>query len=31
MRWNRDNAQRMLLIRSATLSDEFDDLWLRVA
>jgi hypothetical protein len=31
MRWNSDNAQRMLLIRSASLSDEFDDLWQKVA
>lgn len=31
MRWNHNNAQRMLLIRSATLSDTFDDLWQKVA
>ena len=31
MRWNRDNAQRILIIRSASLSDEFDDLWQKVA
>jgi hypothetical protein len=31
MRWNSDNAQRMLVIRSASLSDEFDDLWRKVA
>lgn len=27
MRWNRDNVNRMLVIRSAVLSDNFDDLW----
>ena len=27
MRWDRDNADRMLVIRSAILSDAFDDLW----
>jgi hypothetical protein len=31
MRWKRDSAQRMLVIRSASLSDEFDDLWQKVA
>jgi hypothetical protein len=31
MRWTSDNAQRMLSIRSAILSDEFDDLWQKVA
>lgn len=31
MRWNNDNAQRMLVIRSATLSDTFDNLWQKVA
>lgn len=31
MRWNKDNAQRILLIRSASLSDTFDDLWQKVA
>lgn len=31
MRWNSDNAQRMLVIRSASLSDEFDVLWQKVA
>ena len=31
MRWNNDNVQRMLVIRSATLSDTFDDLWQKVA
>lgn len=31
MRWNHDNAQRMLTIRSLTLSNEFDDLWKKVA
>jgi len=31
MRWNADNAQRMLVIRSASLSDEFDDLWRNAA
>jgi hypothetical protein len=31
MRWNNDNAQRMLVIRSATLSDTFDALWQKVA
>jgi hypothetical protein len=31
MRWNSDNAERMLVIRSASLSYEFDDLWHRVA
>jgi hypothetical protein len=27
MRWSRLNAQRMLIIRSAVLSNEFDSLW----
>lgn len=27
MRWNRDNAHRMLVIRAASLSDDFDELW----
>jgi hypothetical protein len=31
MRWNRDNAQRMLVLRSASLSNEFDHLWQKVA
>jgi len=31
MRWNPDHAQRMLVIRSASLSDEFDHLWQKVA
>jgi hypothetical protein len=31
MRWNSANAQRMLVIRSASLSCEFDDLWQKVA
>lgn len=31
MRWNSDNAQRMLVIRSACLSTTFDDLWQKVA
>lgn len=31
MRWNSDNAQRMLVIRSASLSASFDDLWQKVA
>lgn len=31
MRWNSDCAQRMLVIRSASLSDEFDNLWHKVA
>lgn len=31
MRWNKDNAQRMLVIRSASLSATFDDLWQKVA
>jgi len=31
MRWNSDQAQRMLVIRSVTLSDEFDELWQKVA
>lgn len=31
MRWNSHNAQRMLVIRSASLSDTFDDLWQKVA
>jgi hypothetical protein len=31
MRWNSDNAQRMLVIRSASLSQQFDDLWRKVA
>lgn len=31
MRWNRNNAQRMLVIRAACLSHSFDDLWNKVA
>ena len=31
MRWNSDCVQRLLVIRSASLSDEFDDLWQKVA
>lgn len=31
MRWKRDNAQRMLVIRAACLGNEFDDLWDKVA
>ena len=27
MRWSRPNAERMLVIRSAVLSDDFDTLW----
>ena len=27
MRWSRIGAQRMLTIRAAVLSDNFDDLW----
>jgi hypothetical protein len=26
MRWNLENAQRMIVIRAAVLSDSFDDL-----
>lgn len=31
MRWNTHNAQRMLVIRSASLSNQFDLLWQKVA
>jgi len=31
MRWDYDCAQRMLVIRSASLSDTFDELWQKVA
>jgi hypothetical protein len=31
MRWKADNAERMLVIRAACLSNAFDDLWDRVA
>jgi hypothetical protein len=31
MRWNHDCAQRVLIIRSASLSGEFDTLWKKVA
>jgi len=31
MRWSSDNANRMLIIRSASLSAEFDSLWKKVA
>jgi len=31
MRWNSDNAQRMLVLRSVSLSNAFDDLWQKVA
>jgi hypothetical protein len=27
MRWNKENANRMLVIRSAVLSDTFHELW----
>jgi hypothetical protein len=27
MRWNPPNADRMLIIRAAALSNSFDDLW----
>jgi hypothetical protein len=31
MRWNHENANRMLVIRSANLSNDFDALWNKVA
>lgn len=31
MRWSRQGAQRLIVIRSAMLSDTFDDLWERAA
>lgn len=31
MRWNLDNAKRMILLRSAILGHDFDDLWAKVA
>jgi len=31
MRWSRDGAERMIVIRSAILSNTFDDLWQAVA
>lgn len=31
MRWNSTCVRRMLVIRSASLSDQFDDLWQKVA
>lgn len=31
MRWNWDNANRMLVIRTAVLSDDFDELWAQAA
>ena len=31
MRWNSDNVQRMLVLRSVSLSNAFDDLWQKVA
>jgi len=31
MRWNHDNANRMLVIRAAIVSNEFDDHWQNVA
>ena len=31
MRWNRPNAQAMLIIRGAVLAGDFDDLWARAA
>jgi len=31
MRWNRDNAKRMIILRSAILGHDFDDLWVKVA
>ena len=31
MRWNQDNANRMLVIRSANLSNDFDALWNKIA
>jgi hypothetical protein len=31
MRWNQDNAERMLVIRSANLSNDFDTFWNKIA
>lgn len=31
MRWNEDNANRMIVIRAAVLGDDFDELWSQVA
>jgi hypothetical protein len=31
MRWNSDNAKRMVVLRSVCLSNQFDDLWHKVA
>ena len=31
MRWHWDNAQRMILLRSAILGRDFDDLWAKIA
>lgn len=31
MRWNQDNADRMVVIRSVNLSNDFDDLWNKIA
>lgn len=31
MRWHRDNAKRMIVVRSAILGHEFDELWAKIA
>ena len=31
MRWHLDNAQRMIILRSAILGHDFDDLWAKIA
>jgi hypothetical protein len=31
MRWHLDNANRMIILRSAILGQDFDELWAKVA
>lgn len=31
MRWNEDNAKRMIILRSAILGHDFDELWAKIA
>ncbi|MGB7337433.1 MAG: hypothetical protein WBC91_00965 [Phototrophicaceae bacterium] len=31
MRWHRDNAKRMIILRSAILGHDFDELWAKIA
>ena len=31
MRWEEDNANRMIILRSAILGHDFDNLWAKIA